>query len=107
MALEYTNVQVESARTNLEVFAKQVRAYIMDHGEWMECVQPLPSLLCLYGCLKQCLHPEGYGVPVTQSIAYLLTVIVEHKGDLKGLSINKVLWMWLSHFQQFGSYVKK
>ena len=30
-----------------------------------------------------------------------------HKGDLKGSSINKVLLVWPSHFQQYGSYVTK
>ena len=30
-----------------------------------------------------------------------------HKGDLKGSSINKVLQVWPSHFQQYWSYVTK
>ena len=34
---------------------------------------------------------KGLGFPVTQSVAALLTTIMEHKGDLKGSSINKVL----------------
>ena len=60
MALEYTNAQVESARTNLEVFAKQVRVYMVDHGEWVECVQPPPSQSALLSrCPPLCLHLEG------------------------------------------------
>ena len=39
MALEYTSTQLESAQTNLEVCANLVRAYMVDHGKWMECVQ--------------------------------------------------------------------
>ena len=42
-----------------------------------------------------------------QPVATLLTVIMGHKGDLKGSSINKVLRVWSSHFQQYGSYVTK
>ena len=34
---------------------------------------------------------KGLGFPVTQSVAALLTEIMEHKGNLKGSSINKVL----------------
>ena len=46
MALEYTPAQLESSQTNLEVCARQVRAYMVDHREWAECVQPpLPSAL--------------------------------------------------------------
>ena len=40
-------------------------------------------------------------------MATLLTAIKEHKGDLKGSSINKVLRVWPTHYQQFGSYVTK
>ena len=39
--------------------------------------------------------------------ASLLTTIMGNKDDLKGLSINKVLWMLLSHNQQFGSFITK
>ena len=34
-------------------------------------------------------------------------VISEHKDNLKGSSINKVLCMWLSHYSQFGNFVTK
>ena len=33
----------------------------------------------------------GLGVPVKQTIVGLLTMIMEHKDDLKGSSVNKVL----------------
>ena len=42
-----------------------------------------------------------------QSVASQLTTIMEHKDDLKGFSVNKVLRMWLSHFQQFGPFITK
>ena len=51
--------------------------------------------------------PRRLGFLVTQSVAALLTKIMEHKGDLKGSSINKMLRVWPSHFQQYGSYVTK
>ena len=40
MTLEYTLSQLESARTNLDVFSKHVREYIAEQDEWVECVQP-------------------------------------------------------------------
>ena len=49
--------------------------------------------------------PGGLGVAVMQTIAGLLSVIMEHTGNLKGLSGNQVLGLWPSHFQQFGFYV--
>ena len=36
-----------------------------------------------------------------------VTMIMEHKDNLKVLSINKVLQRWPYDFQQFGSYVTK
>ena len=51
--------------------------------------------------------PRRLGFPITQSVAALMKMIMEHKGDLKGSSINKVLRVWPSHFQQFGSYIMK
>ena len=72
-----------------------------DHGEWVECVQQ-PSQFALPQEICTCISVApsgGLGVPVMQSVAGLLTVIVEHKGDLKVSSINKVLRMWLSHNQ--------
>ena len=78
-----------------------------DHGEWVECVQP-PSQSALPQMSSTSVAASaGLGVPVMQSVASLLTVIMEHKGDLKGSSINKVIWMWPSHYQQFGSFITK
>ena len=37
----------------------------------------------------------------------LLSAIFKHNGDLKGSSVNRVLTIWPSHFQQFGSFVTK
>ena len=42
MALEYIPAQLESSRTKLKVCARPVRAYMVDHGDWVECVQPPP-----------------------------------------------------------------
>ena len=107
MVLEYTPAQLESSRTNLEVGARQVRAYMVDHGEWVECVQPpLPAALPIQ-MTNSVTSPRRLGFPVMQSVAALLTTIMEHKGNLKGLSINKVLRLRPSHFQQYGSYVTK
>ena len=50
---------------------------------------------------------KGLAFLVTQSVAVLLTAIMEHKCDLKGSSISKVLQLWPSHVQQFGSYITK
>ena len=50
---------------------------------------------------------RGLWFPVMQSVAALLTAIMEHKGDLKGSSINKLFRVWPTHFQQFRSYVTK
>ena len=47
------------------------------------------------------------GIPVTQTIVDLLTTIMEHTEDLKGLAVNKVLRMWPSHYKQFGIFVTK
>ena len=107
MALEYTTPQLESSRTNLEVCAKQVRVYMVDHGEWVECVQPPPPSALPIRMTNMVASSRGLGFPVTQSVAALLTAIMEHKGDLKGSSINKVLRVWPTHFQQFRSYVTK
>ena len=47
----------------------------------------------------------GLRVPITETIASLLTDIFEHKADLKGSSVNHMLRIWPSHFQQFGSFM--
>ena len=108
MALEYTSTQLQSTWTNLEVCAKQDRAYMVDHGEWVECVHPPPPTSALPIQMTTTIAPsKGLGFLVTQSVATLLTAIMEHKGNLKGLSINKVLQVWPSHFEQFGSYITK
>ena len=44
---------------------------------------------------------------MTHTIVGLLNAIMEHKNDLKGSSINKVVRMWLSHYRQFGTFVTK
>ena len=67
---------------------------------------PLPSALPIQ-MTSSATSPRRLGFPVTQPVATLLTAIMGHKGDLKGSSINKVLRVWPSHFQQYGSYVIK
>ena len=47
MSLEYTSAQLESAKTILELFSKQVRAYMADHVEWMECMCAATLSVCL------------------------------------------------------------
>ena len=78
-----------------------------EQGEWVECVQPsaqsaLPQLMS-----NMVAKSGGLGVPVTQTIANLLTTIMEHKDDLKGSSVNKVLRKWPSHLCQFSTCVMK
>ena len=88
MSLEYTSTQLESARTNLEVCAKQVSAYMVDHGE---CVQlPPPSALPIQ-MTTTAAPSKGLGFPVTESVAAPVTAIMEHTVTL----------------QQLGSYVTK
>ena len=107
MALEYTPAQLDSSHANLEVCARHVRAYMVDHREWVECVQP-PLLSALpIQMMSSVTSSRRLGFLVTQPVAALLTAIMEHKGDLKWSSINKVLQMWPSHFQQYRSYVTK
>ena len=80
---------------------------MVDHGEWAQRVQlPLPSALPIQ-MSNPATTPRRLGFPIKQSVATLLTAIMGHKGDLKGLSINKVLRVWPAHFQQNRSYVTK
>ena len=67
---------------------------------------PLPSALPIH-MTSSATSSKRLGFPVTQPVAALLTAIMEHKGDLKGSSINKVLRTWPSHFQRYASYVTK
>ena len=78
-----------------------------DHGEWVECVQPPSQSALLQEMSTSVAASGGLGVLVTQSVACLLDAIMEHKGNLKELFINKVLRMWLFHYQQVGSFVMK
>ena len=80
---------------------------MVDHGEWAEGVQPpLPSALPIQ-MTRSATSSKRLGFPVTQTVAALLMVIMEHKGDLKGSSLNRVFRMWPTHFKQYGSYVTK
>ena len=47
------------------------------------------------------------GVPVTQIIVDLLNAILEHTDDPLRSSINKVLRLWPSHYNQFGTFITK
>ena len=47
------------------------------------------------------------GCPNHGTISSLLTIIFEHKGYLKMSSVNLVLRLWSSQFQQFESFVTK
>ena len=46
-------------------------------------------------------------VLITETIAGLITAIFAHSGDLKGSSVNRVLRIWLAHFQKFGTFITK
>ena len=78
-----------------------------DDGEWVECVQPTSQFTLPQDMSTLVALSGGMGVPVTLSVADRLTAIMEHKGNHKGSSINKVLRMWPFHYQQFGSFVTK
>ena len=107
LTIEYTSSQIDSAGANLEVFTKHVREYMTSQGEWEVRRQPVtqPTLSQHLTTLK----PKNLvlEVPITQTIASLLTTIFEHMDDLKGLSVNNVLRMWPSHCHQFGNFVTK
>ena len=87
------------------MFAKHVQEYMAEQGE--ECLQPAtPSALPEH--MSTFLAKSGaLGVSVMQTIAGLLNAIMVHKDDLTGLSANKVVCMWPSHFRQFGTYITK
>ena len=60
----------------LEVFSKHVREYLAEQDEWVECMQT-PSQSALRQQMSTSVAPSGgLGVPVTQTIADLLTAIV-------------------------------
>ena len=43
--------------------------------------------------------PGDAGFLVTETIVDLLTTIMEHADDHKGLSVNKVLHLWPAHYK--------
>ena len=84
-------------------WATHVRALLVDPRTWVVFgPPPPPPPTALPMQMSTTVAPsKGLGFLVTQSV----TVIMEDKVDLKGSSINKVLWP--SHFQQFTSYITK
>ena len=97
LTTEYTWVQLDSARANLEVLAKHTREYMADQVEW-EVFNP-PA--------NQSAHPQQMsttvskmnvvGIPVIQAMASLLRATLEQTDDLKKSSASTVLHMWPSH----------
>ena len=80
---------------------------MVKQGEWLECMQPTTQSALPQHMSTSVASSGGLGVPIMETIACLLTANFEHKGNLKGSSVNRVLRIWLSHFQQIGSYITK
>ena len=75
----------------MEAFAKKVRHYMADPGEWEEC-----GLLPMQSLLPQVMSPviskpKPLVVPVTQSMANLLYAILQQTDDLKTRSFTSGL----------------
>ena len=91
----------------MEAISKHVRDYTVTQGEWEEYMQPTTQSAFAQQMTTSVASPGGLGVPIIETIAGFLTAIFEHKGNLKGSSVNRVLRLWPSHFQQFRSFVTK
>ena len=107
VSLEYTSSQLESTRSNLEGVSKQVREYMVSLGEWVDYVHPAAQSALPHEMITSGSPSGGLRVPITKTIASLLSGIFDHSGDFKGSSITRVLRIWLAHFQQFGTFVTK
>ena len=86
VVLDYTTSHIESARTNLEYFVKQVREYMVDQGKWVKCTQPSAPSTLPQDMPHSGTKSKAIGVLVMQTIADLLTSILEHTGKRKGSS---------------------
>ena len=98
VALEYTSSQLESTRTNLEVIFKHVREYMVTQGEWVECVQATTQSALPQDKTTPMASSKSLGVPITETIASLLSAIFAHRSDLKGSSVNRVIKIWPAHW---------
>ena len=78
LTIEYTLVQLETAQTNLEVFAQHIREYIADHRSGQcACSHPL-SLACPRIMSTSVGKIGALGIPVMETIVSLLQAIMEH-----------------------------
>ena len=107
LTTEYSQAQLDSARVNLEMFAKRVKDYMEEHGEWEVC-----GLLTTQSALPHVMSPamgksKPLGIPVTQNMASLLSAILEQTDDFKKSSANRVLHIWPAHYEKCRSFVTK
>ena len=82
------------------------RARKAEQGEWE--VYGLPTTQSAFPQLMSSVMGKAkpLGVHIIQTMGSLLSAILEQTDDLKK-SANRVLHLWLSHYQQFGSFVTK
>ena len=78
-----------------------------EQGEWKVCGLPTTQ-----SALPQIMSPvigtsKPLIVPVMQTMASLLSAILDQTVDLKNLYANRVLHFWPPHYQQFSSFVNE
>ena len=102
--IKYSSMQIESARTYLEVFTKHSREYMVRHGEWKMCMHTPTQLVLPSQLLSDSQCMDLLRVPITQLMVDLLCTIFDRTDNLNGSMANQLVRMWLAQYEQFGSF---